>query len=139
MMNFGTMLKDVLTSLVQPPATEKYPFERQPVPTRLRGMLTWNREKCTGCGLCVRDCPSNALDLTVIDRKQKRFVMRYQVDRCLFCAQCVSSCPQDALAMSNERWELAALSKEPFDTYWGDDSDVDTVLAERTAPGTQGR
>lgn len=133
------MLKDVLTSLVQRPVTERYPFERQQVPTRLRGMLTWDAKKCDGCRLCVRNCPSEALELTVIDRKEKRFVMRYRMDRCLFCAQCVISCPRGALAMSNERWELAALSKEPFDLYWGDETDVQTVLADLADPGAQAK
>jgi formate hydrogenlyase subunit 6/NADH:ubiquinone oxidoreductase subunit I len=136
-MNIATMLKDVLTSLVQPPVTERYPFERPPVPPRLRGMLTWDPKKCIGCGICVRNCPSEALELNVIDRKEKRFVMRYRVDRCLFCAQCVISCPRDALAMSSERWELAALSKEPFDVYCGDEADVETVLVDLAAPGAQ--
>jgi formate hydrogenlyase subunit 6/NADH:ubiquinone oxidoreductase subunit I len=136
-MNIATMLRDVLTSLLQRPVTERYPFERQPVPTRLRGMLTWDAKKCDGCRLCVRNCPSEALELNVIDRKEKRFVVRYRVDRCLFCAQCVISCPRGALAMSNERWELAALSKEPFDVYWGDAADVQTVLAGLADPGAQ--
>jgi hypothetical protein len=30
--------------------------------------------------------------------------------------------------MSNERWELAALCREPFDTYYGRDEDVKAVL-----------
>ncbi len=127
------MLKDTLTSLVKRPATEKYPFERQSVPARLRGMVTWDRQKCTGCGICVKDCPARALDLTVIDRKQKRFLMRYAIDRCIFCAQCVQSCPQDALSMSSEEWELAALDKAPFTVCWGDDDDVEGAVAERTA------
>jgi formate hydrogenlyase subunit 6/NADH:ubiquinone oxidoreductase subunit I len=131
-MTIATMLKDVLAALVRPPVTEKYPFERQPVPDRLRGKVTWDREKCTGCGLCTRDCPAEALEITVLDRKEKRFVMHYQVDRCLFCSQCVSSCPRDALSMSHEEWELAALSKEPFDVYYGMDADIQAVLAEST-------
>jgi formate hydrogenlyase subunit 6/NADH:ubiquinone oxidoreductase subunit I len=128
-MNIATMLNDVLTALVHRPVTEKYPFERQPVPARLRGMVVFDPEGCIGCGLCTRDCPSDAIELFVLDRKAKRFVMHYQVDRCLFCAQCVNSCPRTGLSMSNDRWELAALCKEPFDTYYGHDDDVKAVLA----------
>jgi formate hydrogenlyase subunit 6/NADH:ubiquinone oxidoreductase subunit I len=133
-MNIGTMLKDVLTSLVQRPVTEKYPFERRPVPARLRGMVTWDRQKCIGCGLCSRDCPAKAIELHVLDRKAKRFVMHYRVGRCLFCAQCVQSCPSGALSMSNQRWELAALCKEPFDVYYGEDADVKAVMANLPGP-----
>ncbi len=138
-MNFATMLKDVLTSLVHPPVTEKYPFERQPVPARLRGMLTWDPEKCTGCELCTRDCPAEAIELYILDRKAKRFVLHYRVDRCLFCAQCVNSCARGALSMSNEQWELAALCKEPFDIHYGEDADVKAVLAGLVEPEDQGQ
>jgi formate hydrogenlyase subunit 6/NADH:ubiquinone oxidoreductase subunit I len=133
-MTIATMLKDVLTSLVRPPVTEKYPFERQPVPERLRGKVLYDPENCTGCGLCTKDCPAGALELFVLDRKAKRFVMRYQVDRCLFCSQCVSSCPRGSLAMSHDQWELAALCREPFDVYYGADADVRAVLAESAGP-----
>ncbi len=133
-MNIATMLRDVLTSLVLPPVTEKYPFERQPVPARLRGMVVFDREECAGCGLCTKDCPSQALELFVLDRKAKRFVMHYRVDRCLFCAQCVNSCPRNGLSMSNERWELAALGKESFDVYYGEDEDVESVRSGQSEP-----
>jgi formate hydrogenlyase subunit 6/NADH:ubiquinone oxidoreductase subunit I len=123
------MLQDVLISLVHRPVTERYPFERQPVPSRLRGKVLWDAAKCIGCGLCVKNCPAEALELHVLDKKAKRFVMRYHVDRCLFCAQCTYTCPRDALSLSNEQWELAALSKEPFDVYYGEEADVQAVLA----------
>ena len=38
-MKFGSMIKDVLSSLFKRPATEKYPAERRPAPPRLRGKL----------------------------------------------------------------------------------------------------
>jgi formate hydrogenlyase subunit 6/NADH:ubiquinone oxidoreductase subunit I len=133
-MTIATMLQDVLASLVRPPATEKYPFERQPVPVRLRGKVAWDPEQCTGCQLCTRDCPAQALELTILDRKAKRFVMHYQVDRCLFCSQCASSCARDAIWLSHDEWELAALNKEPFDVYYGADADVQAVLADTAGP-----
>ena len=137
-MTIGGMLRDVLTSLVHHPVTERYPFERQPVPSRLRGEVLWDAAKCIGCGLCVKNCPAEALQLYVLDRKAKRFVMRYHVDRCLFCAQCANTCPRGALSLSDQQWELAALSKEPFDVYWGEDADVQAVLAGTAVSDGQG-
>jgi formate hydrogenlyase subunit 6/NADH:ubiquinone oxidoreductase subunit I len=128
-MNIATMLRDVLTSLVRQPVTEKYPFERQPTPARLRGMVTWDPRNCTGCELCARDCPADAIEFNIVDRKAKRFTLHYRVDRCLFCAQCVKSCARGCLSMSNERWELAALCKEPFEIVRGNDADVQTTMA----------
>ena len=39
--------------------------------------------RCTGCKICVRDCPARAVELVVVDKATKRFVMRFHVDRAL--------------------------------------------------------
>ncbi|NMC80494.1 MAG: 4Fe-4S binding protein [Chloroflexi bacterium] len=129
-MKIGAMLSDVLGSLFKKPATENYPFERKPAPERLRGQLFWDPSKCTGCQLCIKDCPANAIELVVLDKVNKRFVMRYHMDRCTYCAQCVQSCRFNCLSMSNEEWELASLNKEPFVVYYGRDEDVEFLLAK---------
>lgn len=128
-MRIATMMNDVLKGLWRKPTTEQYPAERRDAPTRLRGKLTWDPDKCTGCCLCVKDCPSNALSLITIDKKEKRFVLEYHVDRCTFCAQCVQNCRFECIEMAAEAWELAATTKEPFTVFYGDEVDIDAVLA----------
>jgi NAD(P)H-quinone oxidoreductase subunit I len=130
----GTMFGDLMHSLITPPVTRRYPFERFPVPTRLRGKLIWNPASCIGCGLCVKDCPADAIDLITLDKQAKRFVMHYRVDRCTFCAQCVESCRRGSLQMSNEEWELAAIQRSDFDLYYGEANDIQAALAGSPAP-----
>lgn len=136
-MKLGTMLGDVARSLVRKPVTEMYPFERREAPVQFRGRVKWDLEKCTGCGLCTRECPSNALELFVIDRKAKQFVMRYHVDRCTFCAQCVFSCRFDALAMSHDVWEMAATSRDGFTLTWGREEHVRQILEGTAEPDAE--
>jgi formate hydrogenlyase subunit 6/NADH:ubiquinone oxidoreductase subunit I len=137
-MKFGTMLRDVVRSIFTKPATGRYPFERRPTPDRLRGVLHWDPDKCTGCCLCSMECPANAIELITLDREKKQFVMRYHVDRCTFCEQCVLNCRFGCLEMSNEEWELAALNKAAFTVHYGNEADVAAVLEkiaeERTPP-----
>lgn len=134
-MKLGVMIKDVLASAFKRPITEQYPFERKAAPIQLRGKLLWNRESCTGCGLCAKDCPANAIEVIVIDRKARQFVFNYKVDHCLFCAQCVFSCRQGCLQMQPEVWELAALNRDGYDVNYGAEADVNAYLAG-TVPGS---
>jgi formate hydrogenlyase subunit 6/NADH:ubiquinone oxidoreductase subunit I len=123
-MKFGMMMEDALHGLFRRPATRRYPFERREAPPRLRGQLIWNPDGCVGCNLCTKECPSDALEVIVLDRKEKRFVVRYHVDRCTFCSQCVESCRFDCLELLSDQWELAATSKEDFVIHYGDDDEL---------------
>jgi formate hydrogenlyase subunit 6/NADH:ubiquinone oxidoreductase subunit I len=129
-MSIAAMFGDVVRSLFSRPVTELYPFVKKPAPETLRGKLYWEPNKCTGCQLCVKDCPADALELIVLDRVNKRFVMKYHLDRCTFCSQCVQSCRFGCLDLSNTEWELAALRKEPFTMYYGKEEDIKAHLAK---------
>jgi formate hydrogenlyase subunit 6/NADH:ubiquinone oxidoreductase subunit I len=132
----GTMFSDVSSSLFRRPVTELYPLERREAPPQLRGLLHLDLTACTGCGLCAMDCPADALHVTMLDRKAKRFVIDYHVDRCAFCGQCTRSCRQGALSMSSDEWELAQLDKAPFLIHFGDPHDVEEMLAGSPQGGT---
>jgi NAD(P)H-quinone oxidoreductase subunit I len=131
------MLGDVIRSLFTKPVTEQYPFVRTAAPDNFRGKLFWEPEKCTGCQLCVKDCPADALELIVIDKAAKRFVMKYHIDRCTFCDQCVQSCRLKCLNLSNEDWELASLNREPLTVYYGKDEDIESLLERTAQPGAE--
>ena len=45
---------------------------------------------CTGCGRCVRNCPSQAIEL--IDR-----IPTWTKSKCIRCCACINRCPFDAL------------------------------------------
>jgi uncharacterized Fe-S center protein len=53
-----------------------------------------NRDKCVGCGECVRYCPVEAIHLE--DRKAV-----IDGDTCIRCGECTVTCPQRAIAI---RW-----------------------------------
>lgn len=129
------MLVDAVRSLFQKPATERYPFVRRDTPERLRGKLYWDSANCTGCCLCVKDCPSNAIELITIDKQKKQFVMRYHADRCTFCAQCVKNCRFNCITMSSEDWELASQSTGVFTVYYGQEADIEHLLVKLAEAG----
>lgn len=127
------MLRDVTRSLLRKPITEQYPFERSTAPQALRGKLHWTPDRCTGCALCVKDCPANAINLITIDKAAKRFVMEYHVDRCINCGQCSESCRFDSFEFASDEWELAATDRTQFTIYYGNPDDVRIALAQQAA------
>lgn len=132
-MKIGTMFTDILESSFTKSATQLYPVEKIAPPVRYRGELFFDPKACTGCSLCVKDCPSNAIELTILDRAAKRYVMTYHKDRCVYCGQCVLSCKFKCISMSYEAWEHAALEKN-FTVYYGKDKDVTQFLENLTKP-----
>jgi formate hydrogenlyase subunit 6/NADH:ubiquinone oxidoreductase subunit I len=130
------MFSDVLTSLFRRPATESYPVQHTDAPLQLRGSLHVAMESCTGCGLCAMDCPAKAIQVTMLDRKAKRFVMDYYTDRCTFCGQCMQSCRHGSISMPSDEWELAQLDKTPFLVHFGDAHDIEEALAGKPEGGT---
>lgn len=104
----GKMFSEVLVHLFRKPATEAYPFGPANVPEGIRGMIEFFAEKCIGCKLCMKDCPSSAITITKVG--DKRFEATFDLDSCIYCAQCVDSCNKGALAASS-KFELAQLDK----------------------------
>ena len=66
-------------------------------PPGFRGKITYDRDKCIGCQLCTKVCPTDAIEF--IPEKKK---IRIYVNRCTFCAQCTEICPVQCLHMSDE-------------------------------------
>jgi len=136
-MKIGTMLKDVFESFFKKNVTQLYPFEKTDTPHGFRGNLQYNPSACNGCCLCVKDCPSKAIELITLDRAAKRFVLKYHMDRCVYCGQCAINCRFKCMGMSNMDWEHASLNKKEFTVYYGKDEDIEQVLANLAQPGVE--
>ena len=111
----GRMIKEVLRSVLKRPATVLYPFVKVEMPKRFRGKLAFYADKCIGCKLCMRDCPTNAIVIRKVGEKQ--FEADIDCAQCIYCAQCVDSCPKKALEATGE-YELAQLNRQKLQVVY---------------------
>ena len=63
---------------------------QNPESQELKPEISYFKEKCVKCGLCVEACPNNAIKLT------DDGVVRDK-DLCLLCAKCVEACPNEVM------------------------------------------
>jgi ferredoxin len=66
-------------------------------------------DRCTGCTLCVVDCPYKALEMIPRDDDTKyRQLAVVHDEMCVACGVCIGSCPTEALTLGDE----------PADALW---------------------
>jgi ech hydrogenase subunit F len=93
-MGFFEMTKTVLRNLSAKPVTRLYPVTKARVCPLTRGHVTIDPSKCISCGLCMRRCPAQAIQL---EKEEK--IWEINRLRCIACDACVGACPVKCLVM----------------------------------------
>jgi formate hydrogenlyase subunit 6/NADH:ubiquinone oxidoreductase subunit I len=114
-----SMIPVLLSQMFKKPFTNKFPAKYVPpsttkflekvkkgrasiippieTPPGFRGKIRYDNEKCTGCKLCIKVCPSGAIEF-----REKEKKVRFYLSRCTFCSQCNDVCPLRCISMSEE-------------------------------------
>jgi formate hydrogenlyase subunit 6/NADH:ubiquinone oxidoreductase subunit I len=122
------IFKRAASHIFTKPATTKYPFVKPVLPQDSRGSVVYEIKDCniidfdnkdhsfafdvksimgSNCRVCVRDCPSKAIEIVEVDGKKRPQI---DLNKCVFCYQCVESCPRQAIK-SSVLYELATTDK----------------------------
>jgi len=106
-------LKKMFKTTIHRPVTIRYPYEKEWIPDNYRGRPGLRFEKCVGCGICKRMCPTTCINMIEVDDDAGKKVMRPQVNlgRCMMCGYCAEYCPVNAMIVTPD-YELAAYTRE---------------------------
>ena len=103
------------------PVTKQYPENPTVLQDKFMGFpgLTWDSKVeepfCTGCMVCIRNCPTQCMTATMKDNpkfeqqltKRRKIVDIFEINlnRCILCGICVDVCNFDAIVMTHEHEE----------------------------------
>ena len=112
--------------LFKPSVTLQFPREKSAMPQRFRGALTFDKETCTACNLCIKACPTAciSLDPAIDPATNKRIakVSWYQIDfgKCNYCRLCEEACPTKPVksVRHTHHYEWATLERKEMYVKW---------------------
>jgi len=78
-------------------------------------LLHLNKKICTGCGLCGKICPEEAIERqppSVLNgHLEKKPTIDFDIDSCILCGECAVLCPLNALVMEVDGKEISTFVK----------------------------
>jgi NADH-quinone oxidoreductase subunit I len=108
-----TVMKLFLKVIPRRSMTIMYPYEKEWIPDNYRGRPGLVFDKCIGCGMCERMCPTTCILMVDTTDDNGNTVKRPQVNlgRCMMCGYCAEYCPTDAMTVTPD-YELAEYTRE---------------------------
>ncbi|MBE6598800.1 MAG: 4Fe-4S dicluster domain-containing protein [Ruminococcaceae bacterium] len=66
--------------------------------------ITFNTERCKGCGLCIEACPKKILEIAkdVLNAKGYHPARMTDQEKCIACAMCAMMCPDCVIKVEKD-------------------------------------
>ncbi|MBL7197430.1 MAG: 4Fe-4S binding protein [Candidatus Omnitrophica bacterium] len=66
--------------------------------------MPWvDKDKCTGCRICVEKCPVKAISLSAGQAGMEDEKAKINMEECIHCGICHSVCPEEAVRHDSEK------------------------------------
>ncbi len=109
------LISHVLRVLPSTRVTVSYPRGPLELPETFRGQIVVDVDRCSGCGTCMRDCPTGAITIEKLPNNGVR--IRHDDDVCVACGQCELGCPRKAVRLGPSYCQPSA-TRQDFGHEW---------------------
>jgi NADH-quinone oxidoreductase subunit I len=113
-------LKTTLRAFFSRPVTIMWPYEKVQIAQSGQGLIRLRMTsleplvfKCTGCGICEKNCPQHCISVEKKENEKQPEVYTVNYGLCMFCRICIDVCPFDALEQTQEH-EFIGGAREAF-------------------------
>ena len=66
----------------------------------IKGAIAVDTQKCKGCGVCIANCPTNTIALSLeVNGKGYPFVYMANPNNCIGCTNCAIVCPDAVITV----------------------------------------
>lgn len=67
----------------------------------MAGLVTFDRDRCKGCELCIAVCPKHIIVIDTVSTNAKGYYPATVSDMqaCIACASCAKMCPDSAITV----------------------------------------
>lgn len=94
------------------PSCDMYPFKESIAAEGYRGRISYDPDKCIGCGMCERVCAGGAISRTLEEVEEgTKITLTFNLGSCTFCAHCKDFCTHGAIQLTQD-YHMVATKEE---------------------------
>ena len=106
-------VKEAFQKLFSKPSCNMYPFVPVEAPVGYRGRISYDPDKCLGCGICEKVCSGNAITRTLEEVEEgTKITLSFNLGSCTFCATCADFCNSKAITLTQDYHMIATKEED---------------------------
>lgn len=106
-------LKVAIAQLFSKPSCAMYPAVESIAAENYRGRISYDPDKCLGCGLCQKVCAGGAITQVNEDVPEgTKITLTFNLGSCTFCGHCADFCNSKAIKLTQDYHMIATKEED---------------------------
>ena len=106
-------LREAIIGLFTKSSCDMYPVVPSEAAENYRGRISYDPDKCIGCGMCEKVCSGNAITRVIEDVPEgQKITLTFNLGSCTFCATCADFCHEKAITFTKDYHMIATKEED---------------------------